>query len=420
MTPSVVAAPALSITVDRRKSTKRKAVRRRSVSSMARTPAGAVDEQVGASRASSRRRLVGADADAERGRERALVAQRAQRGERVQVGEVVADVERRVDVRLAGEQAPDAAALVERDRRADLEHLAAPVRPEALRPPPARSISITACLGGRLVRRAAPVERRDDLLVLLADAQAPQLVGHRARGELLDPPRPGGDLGVVLDLGRAAAQDLAAVVAHVGDRPQRRRSAGRWRPGARRRRRPARSASRPRSAATRVGSGTCASSAWRTIGASVPSTSSRTAARLGSERSGSSASASGAATDTRPMIAGMPREPNAEARGDRSRGRRRLQRALRRRRRHRHGAALHPLAGLRGARGDRHLAGGDRDHRRGRGGGAARLRERPRAARACSSGSPRSAACSPGRGCSSACRAGSCRSCSRSCCSAAP
>src|SRR4051812_949329 len=43
------------------------------------------------------------------------------------------------------------------------------------------------------------------------------------------------------------------------------------------------------------------------MGASVPSTSSRTAERLGSERSGSSASASGAATDTQPMIAGMPR-----------------------------------------------------------------------------------------------------------------
>src|SRR4051812_49979415 len=43
------------------------------------------------------------------------------------------------------------------------------------------------------------------------------------------------------------------------------------------------------------------------MGASVPSTSSRTAERLGSERSGSSASASGAATDTQPRIAGMPR-----------------------------------------------------------------------------------------------------------------
>src|ERR1044072_6432884 len=45
----------------------------------------------------------------------------------------------------------------------------------------------------------------------------------------------------------------------------------------------------------RVGSGTCASSAWRTIGASVPSMSSRIPARAGSARSGASASASVAA-----------------------------------------------------------------------------------------------------------------------------
>src|SRR6476619_7466748 len=49
---------------------------------------------------------------------------------------------------------------------------------------------------------------------------------------------------------------------------------------------------------TRVGSGTCASSAWRTIGASVPSTSSRTAERLGSSRIGASTSASVAADGT--------------------------------------------------------------------------------------------------------------------------
>ena len=41
----------------------------------------------------------------------------------------------------------------------------------------------------------------------------------------------------------------------------------------------------------RVGSGTFASEAWRTIGASVPSMSSSTAARAGSARSGSSSSA---------------------------------------------------------------------------------------------------------------------------------
>src|SRR5215213_4503156 len=44
--------------------------------------------------------------------------------------------------------------------------------------------------------------------------------------------------------------------------------------------------------AARVVSGTCASSAWRTIGARVPSMSSRMAARDGSARSGASASES--------------------------------------------------------------------------------------------------------------------------------
>src|SRR5919206_323722 len=50
--------------------------------------------------------------------------------------------------------------------------------------------------------------------------------------------------------------------------------------------------------ATRVGSGTCASSAWRTIGASTPSMSRSTAARAGSARSGAIASDSVAAADT--------------------------------------------------------------------------------------------------------------------------
>src|SRR3982751_6657192 len=54
----------------------------------------------------------------------------------------------------------------------------------------------------------------------------------------------------------------------------------------------------------RVGSGTCASSAWRTIGASVPSMSSRTPARGGSARSEARASTSVAAAD---MTSSMPR-----------------------------------------------------------------------------------------------------------------
>src|SRR5215210_907771 len=55
---------------------------------------------------------------------------------------------------------------------------------------------------------------------------------------------------------------------------------------------------------TRVGSGTCASSAWRTIGASVPSTSRSTALRDGSARSGASASASARFGDGSPTARG--------------------------------------------------------------------------------------------------------------------
>src|SRR3954469_17040460 len=57
---------------------------------------------------------------------------------------------------------------------------------------------------------------------------------------------------------------------------------------------------------TRVGSGTWASSACRTMGARVPSTSSRTAARAGSARRGCSASASVAAAGTTSSMPTMP------------------------------------------------------------------------------------------------------------------
>src|SRR5438874_7632315 len=73
MTPSVVAAPALSTTVDRRKSTKRNVSggQYREHRAYAR---GTVDEQVGALR-QARRSLVGGHADAQRGRQGAVVAQ---------------------------------------------------------------------------------------------------------------------------------------------------------------------------------------------------------------------------------------------------------------------------------------------------------------------------------------------------------
>src|SRR3954454_12260579 len=57
----------------------------------------------------------------------------------------------------------------------------------------------------------------------------------------------------------------------------------------------------------RVTSGTCASSAWRTIGASVPSTSSRIAEREGSARTSCSASARARAGGTRPSMPAMRR-----------------------------------------------------------------------------------------------------------------
>src|SRR4051812_46620838 len=77
---------------------------------------------------------------------------------------------------------------------------------------------------------------------------------------------------------------------------------------------------------TRVGSGTWASSAWRTIGASTPSTSSSTALRDGSARSGSRCWTRVAAADTGPSMptaspAGVADVRAAEWPGPRARSR---------------------------------------------------------------------------------------------------
>src|SRR3954468_7058823 len=87
MTPSVVAAPALSITVDRRKSTKRKVASGGQRREQGAHAGRAVDEHVRAL-GECRRCLVGGDADAEHGPQGTLVTERAQRGERVEIGEV--------------------------------------------------------------------------------------------------------------------------------------------------------------------------------------------------------------------------------------------------------------------------------------------------------------------------------------------
>src|SRR3954447_18287831 len=126
----------------------------------------------------------------------------------------------------------------------------------------------------------------------------------------------------------------------------------------------------------RVGSGTCASSAWRTIGASTPSMSRRMPARAGSARRGAIASESVAAADTG-LVCPYGAAPDARTRGGRLRGRA-VQRAVRRGRRRRRRAA--PRAALRLSRPRRHGHLAARDRRHG-GGGDARagcLRQPPR------------------------------------------
>src|SRR3954449_248451 len=76
ITPSVVAAPALSITVDRRKSTKRKAASGSQCREEGADAGGPADENVGAL-GQRGRRLFRRDADAEHGLQRTFVALRA-------------------------------------------------------------------------------------------------------------------------------------------------------------------------------------------------------------------------------------------------------------------------------------------------------------------------------------------------------
>ena len=218
--PSAVAAPALSSTVVLRKSTKRTRVYS-SASSSPRTPLGAVDRQVGLARQLGRR-FVGADRHAER----ALAAspdcdERAQAAEGVEVGGVVADVQRRASTGAPRSSVGDAEALVERDRRAHLEHLAAPVHGEALAPrrarrSPAPPRSAASSSGAPRQWKAAIAS-----LSSLRTRSALVLGRVGARGELAHARRPRRELGVDLGAGRAGAQQLAAVVADVGDRADR-------------------------------------------------------------------------------------------------------------------------------------------------------------------------------------------------------
>ena len=137
----------------------------------------------------------------------------------VEIGAVVPNVQRRAGVGSAP-QRRDAEALVERDRRAHLEHLASPVNGEAL-VLRARGDLRDGRGSGLLVGRAAPMESRDRVLVLTAHAQPLALGRQRARREIAHAGRPLAQLGHDLGSARSGAQQLAAVTADVGDRADR-------------------------------------------------------------------------------------------------------------------------------------------------------------------------------------------------------
>ena len=139
---SAVAAPALSRTVVLRKSTNRTCLLQQRLEQPAHA-AGAVDRQVGLAPPAP------AGASSELTATQSAVLQRAAatsaRSPRKasRSVRVVADVQRGGDRRRA-QQRGDAEALVERDRRAHLEHLAPPVDRQALLAARARAISRTA------------------------------------------------------------------------------------------------------------------------------------------------------------------------------------------------------------------------------------------------------------------------------------
>src|SRR5918997_4743273 len=192
---SSVADAALSSTVVLRKSTNRTGRSDQQRAQQLAHAVGAVDHEVRLA-LELRRPLVGADADPDGGAEPSHLHELAEATEGVEVGDVIADVHARREVGVA-EQADDPGALVDPHGRADLEHLAAPVRPVA-GGLGALADGADRRLGRLLVGHAAPVQRRDRLLVLQPDAQAPELVVVGVGHEDPYPPRPGLQLAVEL------------------------------------------------------------------------------------------------------------------------------------------------------------------------------------------------------------------------------
>ena len=76
-------------------------------------------------------------------------------------------------------------------------------------------------LGRLLVGRPAPVERSDRVLVLAANAQALMLARVHTVGELPHARGPRRELRIHLGARGARAQQLATVIADVGDRADR-------------------------------------------------------------------------------------------------------------------------------------------------------------------------------------------------------
>ena len=216
--------------------------------------------------------------------ERAHLDELAEAAEGVDVRGVVADVERGGELGVA-QQRDDPGALVDADGRADLEHLATPVRVEARLLGRLGDLA-DGGLGLLLVGHLAPVQRRDRLLVLEAHAQAAQVRRSSARGRSS---ARAGSRPAARGPSRSRSSPGAGSPSRAsrGRRSSRaRRRGGRRTRGARTRRRRRRRPWRPRSAAGGSISGMWASSGCWTIGASTPSTSSRTAARSGSSLRG--------------------------------------------------------------------------------------------------------------------------------------
>ena len=222
MTASVVAAPALRRTVVLSRSTNRtrREPTRRARSAGCGHPAARRRARRPAS-SSAARRLVGAHADAQRAPSAPSATSSRSASKASRSVRVVADVERRVEV-ASVEQRAHAAALVELDRRADLEHLAPPVGDEAGRPRRARRSSRTAASAasssGAPRQWKAPMTSLSSARTRRRWSSLRPRLGRRTRARAAPAPATSWSSSTSV---AAAAQELGAVVADVGDRAER-------------------------------------------------------------------------------------------------------------------------------------------------------------------------------------------------------